>query len=378
MNIIMGFTEGYPDNYSANNTKASFMSKGFNYLNHKTTILDNFIGSKNTRIMVNSQSVEGINYYKLPRLNRITDIFRNIYLFNKILRKEYCNNESNILILGLPYYPVFPVLCLLARIQGYKVFALFHEWDLEQNFKNKFLKLEAYIRMNTFGYFLNGVLPISEFLVDKSKKFSKPILKLPILADFTDKTIIYNNNNFFTYCGHAEYLIRNQELLKGFSKIINVNKDFFLNLILIGKTDHFKILESLWEKFKIKDNIIVYNQISQEELFNIYSNSLGLIIPLNPKSIRDIARFSQKIAEYLSTKRPIITNNVGEINYYFENNVNAIIVDYSSEGFYFGMKYLIDNRNVSSVIGENGFILGSEKFNVVENCKKLDFFFDNS
>ena len=76
---------------------------------------------------------------------------------------------------------------------------------------------------------------------------------------------------------------------------------------------------------KIEDFVIFIQQIPYVELIEIYESSLGLLIPLDPNSLADIARFSQKIAEYLSSSRPVITNNVGEIPYYFTDRKDIII-----------------------------------------------------
>lgn len=40
--------------------------------------------------------------------------------------------------------------------------------------------------------------------------------------------------------------------------------------------------------------VIFKHQIPYEELMDIYKSSLGLLIPLDPDSVQDKARFSQK------------------------------------------------------------------------------------
>ena len=110
-------------------------------------------------------------------------------------------------------------------------------------------------------------------------------------------------------------------------------------------------------------NIEIKTQIPQEELYRIYDESLGLLIPLDPNSLQDKARFSQKIAEYVGSKRPLITNNVGEISHYFIHQETAEIISYDVNGFYKGMKELINNHSLADKIGEKGFEVGEKYFN---------------
>ena len=78
---------------------------------------------------------------------------------------------------------------------------------------------------------------------------------------------------------------------------------------------------------------------------------MGLLIPLDPNSLADIARFSQKIAEYVSTSRPIITSNVGEIPYYFKDKENAIICEYSAKSYADAMLLLQNDGTLANVLG---------------------------
>ena len=122
---------------------------------------------------------------------------------------------------------------------------------------------------------------------------------------------------------------------------------------------------------KCAENIIVKTKVPFEELNEIYGSSLGLIIPLEPDSIADIARFSQKIAEYVATGRPIITNEVGEIPYYFKDRESAYFANYSAQGFYYVMSNMLEDKKKADVVGMNGFNVGRENFDYKTNAMKL-------
>ena len=54
-------------------------------------------------------------------------------------------------------------------------------------------------------------------------------------------------------------------------------------------------------------------------MYNEFFNSEALLIPLR-NTIQDIARFPNKLSEYVGVSGLIITTDVGEIKDYFINN----------------------------------------------------------
>ena len=110
----------------------------------------------------------------------------------------------------------------------------------------------------------------------------------------------------------------------------------------------------------------------------MYKKSVALIIPLDPKSVAYKARFSQKIAEYLSSSRPVITNNVGEIPYYFTDRKDIIIADYTVKGFLKAMLFAISDKEAATKIGEQGFLKGRQEFGIDNNCNRIIDFIEKS
>ena len=109
-------------------------------------------------------------------------------------------------------------------------------------------------------------------------------------------------------------------------------------------------------------------------LMDLYANALALIIPLDPGNIQDEARFSQKIAEYLSSGSPIISNNVGEIRYYFKDKENIILCDYDIDGFVEVFKWVTRNPDKAKQIGVNGLNLKKKEFDYRELGDRLHKF----
>lgn len=360
MNIILITTEGYPFQFSANNSKTEFIARGLKEYGCKVAIVDTALGTKGLSNEQFGISQRGIHFYLLPRNGKILTIFKNLPKIWRILKKEK-QEKDNYVILGMTLYPAFILTAIICALLGYKRTALFHEWHIGCKQPNMLYKIEAWLKDKTFGYFLNGIFPISHFLLEKGRLFHKPQMILPIMASYDKETYSYTGEYKFTYCGHANYLLRNHLLLDAFKIVIEKYSKTRLTLVLFGNEKQMQKIKQFIQE-TATPSIEIKNQIPEEELYRLYDTSLGLLIPLDPNSLQDKARFSQKIAEYIGSKRPIITNNVGEIPYYFTNEKSALIVDYTSEAFAEGMIKLIQHTEKATQIGHEGYHIGIVNF----------------
>lgn len=373
MNIVFITSIGYPVRLSANTIKTELVAMGLKDAGCKVTIVDYPRGTLEVNKATEGISDKGLKYFLLPQQGMIKCLFSNLKIIKKILvaNKE---EKDNFVVIGVIYYHLFVALNILCVILGYKRVALFHEWT--QSFSGMGLpkKIEAFFNDNTFGYFLNGIFPISHFLEKKTKKFKKRTYMLPVLSTYKRIAKTQSEKKHFTYCASIPYLIRNQILLQSFSIVHNKFPDIELQLILNGNSHEFKIIDEILTEYRLKDITKIRTKIPQSELYEIYDSSIGLIIPLDPKSLQDESRFSQKIAEYVESKRPIITSNVGEIPYYFKHRVDAMIADYTAEDYAKCMIELIENPQEADIIGINGYNVGKSQFNYAKhgvNIKKF-------
>lgn len=356
--IFFDSTTAFLCKNSASNTKVKIMVEAFQK-RCETLVIDN---------------LNGIPY--IPH-NNTKDSIRCIYFPQKSLLKNYYKAYKNLRHTNNPFIITSSArlsnilfFIILRLFMKFKLLYLFHEYhsSLETHIWHK---LKGYLFDKTFGYICNAILPISEYLKEKSIKFNKPIFKVPILYqynyDFT-KPVVTNNN--FTYCGHIGYRRVINIIIQSF---INLNfNDSELNLILYGSDDEIKTLQNELIEFK---NIKIIQNLSNQELQNIYKKSKALLIPLDEKNKQDKARFSQKIAEYLAAGRPIITVKTGEIPYYFKDMENAFICDsLSTENIMQKMKFCLEHNNICDLIGYQGYLLGKKEFESSKCIEELYYF----
>lgn len=361
-------SDGYPLKFSANNSKGEYIARGLKIAGCNVAMLDEFYGTKGVKKTMDGISEKGIDYLLLPRIGRLSTPFHTIPAIWSYLKKRKEKKGKNHIIIGMKFYPLYIIICLMAWFLGYTRSSLYHEWHVSLVKSKIKIFSEAWFKDITFGYFLNGIFPIGHFLENKAKKFNKPLMIVPVLAEYKRMPFSGKKRDGFAYCCGAAYLMRNRLILDSFKKLILSEgmSDLKLVLILIGKESELKDVANLINSLNLSNNVIMKSQISQSELAKIYDNAIGLIVPLDPHNVQDIARFSQKIAEYVASKRPIITSNVGEIPYYFKDNESAKIVPYNSEGYFQGMKALAEDSSLAYKIGLGGYDVGCQFFDYIK------------
>ncbi|MGJ5642346.1 glycosyltransferase, partial [Formosa sp. S-31] len=267
---------------------------------------------------------------------------------------------------------------LFAKILGYKIIAIVHEYHIALP-GNYFKKTNSYIFDKTFGYFSTATLPISKFLEDKNKHYNKPQLLLPILYDFSkdNKKGKRNesNNEYFLFCGHARYARLILIIVQGFKQLNFESYNIQLKLILHGTPEDIKRVELDIINLGINNRVTIESKLPFSVLNKRYNEALALLVPLDPKNLQDKARFSQKTAEYLSSKRPVITVSVGEITAYFKDKENALVCEsLNSEQIAEKMNWILNNRTQADEIGQKGYITGKKHFDYRKKGEQLHCF----
>lgn len=376
--VFANVTGNYPLEFSANNTKFEYISRGLTENSCHVENLDSITGYKKI-----SKSITGHTKYKVS-YKIYSNPNRSIYQVVKNLFKQYFDlkerknvSKKNILITETSYPFLFPIMWLYAKILRYKILHIITEWPLSFKIKRQ-KKIIYWLYVNLIGYFVDGFLPISDNLINKLSHFDKPMLKVPILGDYNNTKQNNDKKKQFVYCANANYYRVISLVLEAFINVLKVDNNCTLILVLYGRETQIKFVCDKTKELDISSNIKIKTQISQDDLYNIYSSSLGLLIPLDPNNEQDKFRFSQKIAEYLSTGTPIITGNVGEIKSYFTDNYNAYIVEeYTAEVYSNKMISILQNCTNAKLVGENGFQTGKDNFNYTKYGKLLISFFDS-
>jgi glycosyltransferase involved in cell wall biosynthesis len=235
-------------------------------------------------------------------------------------------------------------------------------WTAIKNY-NTFLGIEKYLYDNFYYSFTDNIICISDFLIGKVKASRRgAILKIPAITDF-DKFDNCNTCNsrlvkekYILFCGSIAYFEVIDFIISSFDKLEISN----VSLILVT-AENPKLRDRI-NRSRKKDLIKVFTNLSYSDLVNAYKNGEALLIPMR-NTDQDKARFPHKISEYCASRRPIITNSVGEIKNYFSEK-NAFLCPVCDESEYAkAMHKVISEPELANIIANSSYETGINKFN---------------
>ncbi len=241
---------------------------------------------------------------------------------------------------------------------------------------NPIRRLDAWLFDRFVYYFVDGILTISDHLSSNVKKFApeKPYIKVPVLVDLSRYQNIkkVGNEKYILFCGALVYMNIIDFILDTFELCQNNNINLYL--VVNGHKSLFARLEDRIMKFKKRNLIKIYSNLSDNELTKLYVNAEALLIPLRP-TIQDKARFPHKIGEYCASGRPIITTNYGEVRKYFSHKDTAFIAEeYDEVKYAKTIDEALSDPILADKVGKNGKELCRREFNYLLYGEKIKEF----
>jgi hypothetical protein len=371
MNIFFVGLSGVPYTKRACDTRLLSFANIFVQNQHKVTILNrlpicNQVQKGNNQLPTNIKIVELFNCSK-PK-----SLFINILYWLSSYPKEFIqiyelNKKSKIDILHLysGHYFEFFHYYLISKIIDAKIIYQYVEVRSSINKKGIYHKINGYL-CDKYGYKLfDGVISISNYIDKMVNNLSSdlPRIKVPPICDvnyYDNIKVTTVSEPYIMFCGSAEYCETINLIISSY-KLSNAVGVFKLILVLSGSDDEMKEI-LIPENY----NISVFSGLFYNELVKLYLGASALLIPLR-NTIEDNARFPNKICEYTACKGVIITNNVGEIPFYFTDGKNALIAnDFSRE----------------AIIGKLNFLVGMNSEDIsrikVESYELCKLFFESS
>jgi glycosyltransferase involved in cell wall biosynthesis len=380
--IFVETTDGFPKKFTANNSKVDLLAKGLMDAGDKVCIINTLQGSD----FVKDKFIKGtqgeVNYYTFSKYNtRHWGLVRNFINQCKILTNLRDKDRKNIIIMGQPFFLIFIIETICYKLMGYKIGITKTEWPSKIQSIKGFRKIDFWLSDKLFGYFVHYIFPISTCIENLCLKFRKPMFRIPILASFPpSKGSEATSKYYFLICSTLAYKENVKLVIDAFCMFYerNHNAEYSLKLILSGSDADMVAVRQYIKHCGYSKCIHIFNQIPYNQLTELYQNATGLLIPLQD-TFQDRARFSQKIAEYLSTGNPIITNCIGDIRYYFKDEENAFIAkSYSAEAYAEIMGKIAQYPNLSKKVGQKGYLTGKANFDNITVCKQLSLYLENS
>jgi glycosyltransferase involved in cell wall biosynthesis len=151
--------------------------------------------------------------------------------------------------------------------------------------------------------------------------------------------------DYFIYPSRIDQLKR-QYLLIEAMKHVQTN----VKVVIVGTGPQEKECKSLVQKLKVSESVQLYGYASDDELINLYANSLGVFYAPYDEDYGYVT-----IEAFLSKKPVITTHDSGGPLEFVEDDVNGYIVDPDPRDIAEKMDHLFKNKDVAEKMGQNGY-----------------------
>ena len=308
---------------------------------------------------------------------KIWGLSHEIYILYK-LRKS---GKLDAAILQVDKFQSILFYRIISKLLGFPLIMLYVELFSSLSYRRGLrFKIDSYLYEKYGFYLLDGIMPISDYLIDvvKSRSPHLPMLKVPMITDFDRFKGVKRNmdEKYFLFCSGAAYLEIITFILKAF-ELLESSEEPRLYLVVNGRPSQMSRVNKEIAKNKKSNLIKLYSGISDTQLTNLYANASGLLIPLRP-TIQDTARFPHKLGEYLASGNPVVTTNYGEVAKYFKDEESALMAQsYDIGEFTRKLEYILLNPEKAKEIGQKGRLVGLDNFNYEIYGPKIKEFIDS-
>ena len=365
MNTIFVGLAGVPYRARACDSRLTFIAKMVG-VNSSVTILNRYSSLKSKRTDVLQGNDIQIEEIIKPR--RTDGFLTKLFFLLSILKEPFAiyrlNKREHIDIIHIysEHFFDFILYWFISKITRSKTVFEYVEYRSAFSVKDVFHRVEYQLYDRYAARFCDGVIAISEFLKDAAVKVNPRIkfFKIPPICDFEYFETIQPkafHKCTLLYCGSISYREVVEFIVNAYNRA-EISEKCDLVLILSGNEDAIEQM-----RLMCNDNIIIVSKLPYDKLISYYKGATALLIPLMDKT-SEIARFPNKIAEYLASRGIIVTTNIGEIPYYFKDGENAVVANSCDvESFSEKMKSIIDEVDVTTVKG-NAYKTGKKFFSV--------------
>ena len=319
--------------------------------------------------------------------NIIQSSFLDIF-FPPFYLLKYKNNINSVITFqnDFLYTVLLLITCKLLSKPYIHIQVDYYDWPTfsrkRKGIKSRVRYLNYLLRHNYLSRFVDGSIVLSTFLKDHyiSKGISaKNILLQPHIVDVQnfiearDTPMLQKEKITFGVLGSINHHNGITDLLLAFKEVVKKKNEVEL-LLIGGSGKDFHYCKELANELKISGKIRYIPPVTYNELAGVLKQCDAFILP-RPATKEAIAGFPTKVGEFLSSKRPMIITNYGDIPLYFKDKFNALIANPSDPASLTSkMLYLIDNKEEIIEIAEKGYNWVLETIEYTSSGKKIGAF----
>ncbi len=373
-----GFPEGNASSVYLNN-----LLKGLIY-NRRTVDVFLLNSNKNTQ----GSTSYGVTYTYLSKhisdiwfINRILSIFIISYnIFSLLIKTKRVNEKLSVLISNnrLEYNIIIHIASFFLNIPTVSFVSEYFE---RPSIKTGIFKVITwygfYLNLHLLNRFSSKLIVFSTFLKDfylKKGYKEKKIFVQPNLTDFDYWKSANHEIKFdIGYSGTAE---AKDGLIHIFDAVRELkNKNIIVTVLIVGDLTYGEsVLPGLKQYCKslgILDQLTFTGLIPHKEVKNYLSQCECLVLP-RVYTRRTQAGFPTKMGEYFACNKIIIASNFGNMERYFIDKTDLILVDeLNASNFADSIVWYKNNPTEVSKIRTNGYLKAHEIFDYKINVDKI-------
>jgi glycosyltransferase involved in cell wall biosynthesis len=249
--------------------------------------------------------------------------------------------------------------------------------------KNQLTSIYQKLYIRYIYKMFDGIIVISKSLEAyfmTKKKHGAKLLLVPIIVDpqvFIDTQNSPKLTDEVVYAG-----ILNQskdgilDIIDAFCRLNQIYKD--KKLVLMGDIEASECKEGIYDlisKNNVRDNVIITGYVARSVVMDRLKKAEVLILA-KPASLQSEHSFPTKVGEYLATGKPVVLTNVGCINQYLTDEINAFIAEPNNiESLSGKLLEVYSNYKRSLEIGQRGQQVAINQFDYRNQSKVIiDFF----
>lgn len=297
-----------------------------------------------------------------------------IILYYRIFRNAKYIFNNSIYLKNIKYCYFLSKLFRMKLIFDYVEFMA----SVRNRHKKYLVDIESRAENDLFKY-TDKLIVISNFLEKYVKETAPniPMIRIPPVIDFSFIDSIplkITSDRYFLLCASGGYQDIIKFTIEAFAGSYGPEKNYKLKLVINGNPKELEAIHLYIEEIKFQNYIEILSELPYSDLISFYKSARALLIPIS-NNLQDLARFPFKICEYIASKRPIITSDLGAVKEFFEDNVNAFIAKTDNvNDFSKKLNLVMEYPDLANEIGSNGYELGKNVFNYETYSKDLGAF----
>ena len=263
------------------------------------------------------------------------------------------------------------LLCRLLNIHTIKIIPEWYEKSSILTSKLKYFKWWDFIfGMKVLNFHFDKLIVLSSYLKNFYISHGYPTKQLFILPNLVNLDEFFsiasadrvvNERKERVVIGYSGTPVRKDgilDLLQAFGLLVRNYRN--VELLVIGDISQ-TVTAIQYLKAKAEELCIPESQIRFTGLVDFMEvpgllNCCDILVLARPSGQFAEAGFPTKLGEYLACKKPVVVTKVGDIPKYFEDKVNAVLVDPdNSVSICKGINFLIENPDIAKAIGLKGF-----------------------